>query len=169
MNIPFIKWINTNEGTAAMLRLFFFIMFFPTAYFDPYYIYTGYFGSILGIVLFSKGFFIVIKLGLYFLTYPEFKTMLNGKNPNRFIKEGPYSYCRHPFYFGFSLMFSGMMLPFTSLLTLLCFVTYHIFTYIAITEEEKKLVRIFPSEYTAYQKEVPRFYPRSVWGLITVL
>lgn len=76
---------------------------------------------------------------------------------NKLVANGMFRFVRHPMYFGVSLVF--LFNPFISTLTLtdrICAVSYLI---IGSFFEEKRMLRIFGTEYQLYKENVPRFLP----------
>jgi protein-S-isoprenylcysteine O-methyltransferase Ste14 len=77
--------------------------------------------------------------------------------------KGPYKFVRHPVYF-FSIIFL-MCRPVMDLfyLTLLvCIIGYF---YIGSIFEERKLIRVFGSEYIKYKERVPRIFPVNITNI----
>ena len=80
------------------------------------------------------------------------------------VREGPYSVCRNPLYFfsflgGIGVGLCTESLTLTALLVLLFAVMYIPVIY----TEEVRLHRLFGEPYSAYIREVPRFFPK--WSL----
>ncbi|NJO05623.1 MAG: isoprenylcysteine carboxylmethyltransferase family protein [Chloroflexaceae bacterium] len=74
------------------------------------------------------------------------------------IVNGLYAYVRHPLY-TFSLLFIWLSPAMTANL-LAVFVLFTIYFYIGSIHEEHRLVRVFGETYRAYQRRVPRLFPR---------
>lgn len=80
--------------------------------------------------------------------------------PEKLLRCGPYSMCRHPMYTGFIVFLIGLALRFGtlgSLLVSLAFTAFVVFG--TLFYEEKRLERKCP-EYSSYKKEVPAFIPK---------
>ena len=80
------------------------------------------------------------------------------------VREGPYSVCRNPLYFfsflgGIGVGLCTESLTLTAILVLLFAVMY----IPVIHTEEVRLHRLFGEPYSAYIREVPRFFPK--WSL----
>lgn len=76
--------------------------------------------------------------------------------------EGPYRYCRHPVYF-FSIMFL-LFRPAMDLFYITFLVCIILYFWIGSIYEEKKLVKIFGSDYLEYQKYVPAIIPYKLFS-----
>lgn len=79
------------------------------------------------------------------------------------IVSGPFAHVRNPLYVGNILLYFGMgimsmaIFPYLQIVALLFFfIQYH---YI-VTEEEQYLRKAYGAEYAAFEKNVPRFFPR---------
>ncbi len=76
-----------------------------------------------------------------------------------FINQGLHSYIRHPLYIGLILIFVGYFFfqpTWAALIHLLSLLVYLPF---GIYFEEKKLMKIYPDNYPAYQEKVPDLIP----------
>lgn len=100
-----------------------------------------------------------------FLGIDQIKRYLEGSykiedldERTEFVVKGPFKYSRHPIYL-FSTIFLILRptMDLWYLIMLLCIFAYF---YIGSYYEEKKLVERFGVEYTDYQKNVPRFFPK---------
>lgn len=81
------------------------------------------------------------------------------KQNHELIKTGPYRIVRHPIYTGLLLMSLGTAIEIGQLH---CWVSIPITTvgfWIKLSQEEKLLLRHFPNEYPAYQKQVKALVP----------
>jgi len=83
----------------------------------------------------------------------------NAGNP-RLIDSGVYSWVRHPMYLGTLMACLGFFFAMTSLLSLGIWIVFFLFYDRMATYEEGVLVRVLGEEYTAYQRRVPKWYPR---------
>jgi protein-S-isoprenylcysteine O-methyltransferase Ste14 len=88
------------------------------------------------------------------------------KRPAReqsFRSTGILAVIRHPWYTG-TLIILVFCLPFTDV-NLVWRTVFVIYTLIGTELEERKLLKDFPAEYTAYRTGVPRFFPdpRALW------
>jgi methanethiol S-methyltransferase len=83
-----------------------------------------------------------------------------SENPNAgLVKSGLYAYVRHPLYFGFIVMFWGVLLLIPYYSTLIFVLISFIYLPIGVWLEEQKLIREFGEEYIQYRKEVKMLIP----------
>jgi len=76
------------------------------------------------------------------------------------VQTGPYAIVRNPMYLGILLIGTGIVLVLFRLWVGVIFIIVFTFRYLLlIFKEEKKLLVLFPKEYPAYQKRVPRIKP----------
>jgi protein-S-isoprenylcysteine O-methyltransferase Ste14 len=78
----------------------------------------------------------------------------------RLIDSGVYSWVRHPMYLGTLLFCLGFFFAIASLLSLGVLIVFFVFYDKMATYEEKDLIRVLGEAYIAYQKRVPKWYPR---------
>jgi steroid 5-alpha reductase family enzyme len=76
------------------------------------------------------------------------------------VLEGPQRYVRHPMYFAVVVLFVGWWLvldiTFVLFMAMLFFLWFNL---VVIPFEEKELRALYPAEYAAYARAVPRFLP----------
>jgi protein-S-isoprenylcysteine O-methyltransferase Ste14 len=75
------------------------------------------------------------------------------------IREGVYSFVRHPMYLGPILLYFGLFFSTFSLATLALFVVIVIFYDYIASYEEKLLISKFGEDYVQYQMEVGKWLP----------
>jgi len=85
-------------------------------------------------------------------------------NQPRLIDSGVYSWVRHPMYLGILLFCLGFFFISPSLLSFGIWLAFFILYDKMVIYEEKDLIRIFGEEYIAYQKRVPKWFPRPRLG-----
>ncbi len=73
---------------------------------------------------------------------------------------GPWARVRHPIYLASLLSNLGAAMFIGTSLLILEFAAYALLETLAASCEERRLRRIFPQEYEAYSKRVPRWFPR---------
>lgn len=82
------------------------------------------------------------------------------RKQQQLAKTGPYALVRHPLYFGSFLMMIGFGTLIQDPITLwavagpVAWLYWH-----AIRSEERKVASLFPTEWAAYARRVPRFLP----------
>ncbi len=97
-------------------------------------------------------------LGLRQLSGPPPDTSLDSTSAARLVTTGLHRYVRHPLYTA-SLVLLALVSPMTlNRLALLTGVA--LYFYVGSIFEERKLVREFGDAYRAYQRRVPRLWPR---------
>lgn len=78
----------------------------------------------------------------------------------KLVDSGVYSWVRHPMYLGTLTLLLGFFFFLPSLLSLGVLILFFFFYDKMATYEETDLVRRLGEEYAAYQKKVPRWFPR---------
>ncbi len=126
--------------------LLYFFLIFDT--FNPIsYIFVG-----LGVLIFAAGVFMILW-SIYSLKREVFVP------ENEFIIKGPYSFVRHPMYFGGIIGAFGLAVFASSLVGMVyTIVLTVVLSRIADYEEEDLKVRI-GQEYIEYSKNVPKLFP----------
>jgi len=81
------------------------------------------------------------------------------KQGHELVKTGPYRYVRHPIYTGLLLMCLGTAVAVGQLHSWLGFVLLGVGFWIKLKQEESLMLRHFPDEYPAYQKQVKALVP----------
>lgn len=76
------------------------------------------------------------------------------------ITRGPYRYCRHPAYSGSLLQIIGLTLAFRAVLGLVFMIVFIPILFWRIRDEESLLVDAFHRDYSEYQRNVPKLFPR---------
>jgi protein-S-isoprenylcysteine O-methyltransferase Ste14 len=78
------------------------------------------------------------------------------------IDIGVYAWVRHPMYLGILLVCLGCLLAVPSILALTIWIAFFLIYNKMTTYEETDLKRILGEKYAAYQKRVPKWFPRLV-------
>jgi protein-S-isoprenylcysteine O-methyltransferase Ste14 len=81
------------------------------------------------------------------------------KQDHELIKTGPYRFARHPIYTGLLLMALGTAVALGQLRCWIGVVVVTIGFWIKLKQEERLMLRHFPDEYPAYQKQVKALVP----------
>jgi protein-S-isoprenylcysteine O-methyltransferase Ste14 len=116
-------------------------------------------GTLLKEILKLVGLFLVFAgvLGRILCT-----VYIGGRKNRELCQSGIYGMCRNPLYFFSFLGFVGICLVSKNLtLAAGAAVLFLILYRAVIRSEEKKLAGIFPEEFPVYERNVPRFWPRS--------
>lgn len=82
---------------------------------------------------------------------------------SKLIDSGVYSWVRHPMYLGTLVFCLGFFFYSFSLLSFGVWIGFFILYDKMAAYEERDLIRILGEEYIAYQKRVPKWFPR-LWG-----
>lgn len=118
-------------------------------------LFNSFLISILGLL--------VITIGVVFFTVAaitmknSWRVGIDKDTKTELISEGIYKYSRNPAFVGFYLMFIGVFLVYTDLIT--CFMMLlNIYTMNRLVfEEEKHLEEMFGQEYIIYKANTPRY------------
>lgn len=87
---------------------------------------------------------------------------IGGRKNKELCQSSVYGMCRNPLYFFSFLGLTGICLSSQNLsLTLLACTLFLILYRAVIRSEEKKLLGVFPDDFPNYERNVPRFWPRS--------
>jgi len=81
------------------------------------------------------------------------------KQGHELVKTGPYRFVRHPIYTGLLVMCLGTGIEIGRLRCLLSLVMVGVGFWIKLKQEEALMLRHFPNEYPAYQKQVKALVP----------
>ncbi len=76
------------------------------------------------------------------------------------LKEGPYRYCRHPFYSALILNQISIPMIMHSLIGTVFFGAFLPAWYLLIRLEEAELISFWGEEYLTYMRKVPAIIPR---------
>lgn len=81
------------------------------------------------------------------------------KQGHELVTTGPYRFVRHPIYTGLLVMCLGTAVEFSSVRFWLALPVWFIGFWIKLKQEERLMLRHFPDEYTAYQKQAKALVP----------
>jgi len=81
------------------------------------------------------------------------------KRDHELVKNGPYQFVRHPIYTGILLMCLGTAIDIGRLRGGLALLLMTAAFWIKLKQEERLMLRHFPNEYPAYQKQVKALVP----------
>lgn len=112
----------------------------------------------IGLLLYGFGFVLMHYVQIFMGRF--FSVEITIQENHQLIKNGPFSYVRHPRYLGIVIFSLGIALIFNSLagiiISLLIFFTLKR----RISAEEKILAEKFGDEWTKYAKKTPGFIPK---------
>lgn len=115
------------------------------------------------VAILGKGNKRYILYGLPFIITGELIRIISSgtiKKNEVLTKEGIYSFCRNPLYFGSFLISLGFSIASKNIFIWLYFIIFFpLIYYLTIKYEEKFLFEKFGNEYLEYKKSVPSFIP----------
>lgn len=111
-----------------------------------------------GIVLHS---WTAILLGLKAtIGYTELEKVQKSKN-TKLITKGPFSVVRHPSYWAHTfILFGTFLVSGLIVMGIIVLIDLIIAYFITMELEEKELIERFGEDYSKYQNEVPKFFPK---------
>ena len=101
-----------------------------------------------------------LGFGLYLIAKSHKAVFGKITDQPRLIDSGVYSRVRHPMYLGILLLCLGFFFISPSLLSFGVWLAFFVLYDKMTAYEEKDLLRILGEEYIAYQKRVPKWFPR---------
>ena len=125
-------------------------------FYKPSFIVVG-----LGYLVTITGFGIMLTcIKKYFMSLSGLRSLLQETVYPELIISGIHRHVRHPLYLGTFVFIWGLfiLVPLLSLFIANFIIT--VYTLLAIPFEEKKLVAEFGEQYKAYQKTVPKIFPK---------
>ena len=137
---------------AGLIPLIYLSIFLP----DPY---------LLSLIWLSPIAYLLIPAGLVLLYLAfkafdgaEFLGIKKEKKPE-LVLSGMYQYVRHPLYFATIILILGLFLLIPTQKMLLVLLISYVYILVGYRLEERKLVAVFGTTYTAYQKRVKALIP----------
>lgn len=111
--------------------------------------------SMSGLFLITIGviFFIIAAITMK----NSWRVGIDKTTKSKLITEGIYKYSRNPAFVGFYLMFIGLFLVYTDLITCISMLLNLYAMNRLVIEEEKHLEEVFGKEYINYKKKAPRY------------
>lgn len=111
--------------------------------------------SILGLFLIAIGviFFIIAAITMK----NSWRVGIDKSTKSKLITEGIYKYSRNPAFVGFYLMFIGLFLGYSDVITCISMLFNIYAMNRLVIEEEMHLQEVFGKEYTDYKKKAPRY------------
>lgn len=102
--------------------------------------------------------YVFLGLGFYLLS-AAWNVLYRAQRNDQLATTGPYAHIRHPQYVAFVMILVGFLLQWPTLLTLLMFpILLVMYTRLSVTEERDMRMR-FGTDFDAYAKRAPRFFP----------
>ncbi len=101
-----------------------------------------------------------IGFSLYLIAKSHKAVFGKAHDQARLIDSGVYSWVRHPMYLGILMSCLGFFFASPSLLSLGVWLVFFVLYDKMATYEEKDLIRILGEDYIAYQKRVPKWFPK---------
>ena len=102
----------------------------------------------------------ILIIAGFWLLASAWKVLYAAQSHHRLATAGPYARVRHPQYMGFILIMTGFLFQWPTLITLIMFPVL-VFMYIHLARSEEWDARIeFGEDYTHYEANTPRFFPR---------
>jgi protein-S-isoprenylcysteine O-methyltransferase Ste14 len=104
--------------------------------------------------------FVSLGFGLYLVAKSHKAVFGEAHVQPKLLDSGVYSWVRHPMYLGILLLCLAFFFASSSLLSLGILVVFFIFYNKMAAYEEKSLTQMLGEEYVAYQKRVPKWFPK---------
>lgn len=111
--------------------------------------------SILGLFLIAIGFIFFIIAAITMKN--SWRVGIDKSTKSKLITEGIYKYSRNPAFVGFYLMFIGLFLGYSDVITCISMLFNIYAMNRLVIEEEMHLQEVFGKEYTDYKKKAPRY------------
>ena len=96
----------------------------------------------------------------------NFKIMGSILRKNVLRKDGPFKYCRNPFYLGQTMFIAGAGIMVLCWMNIVAIILLIILTHLTIKAEEKKLKEKFGNDYARYKAVTPRYFPKNLTEFI---
>jgi protein-S-isoprenylcysteine O-methyltransferase Ste14 len=103
---------------------------------------------------------LLIGTGIYLAVKGHRVVFGEVREPPAVIRNGVFSYTRHPLYLSTILLYLGLVVLTMSLASLILWVIICVFYDRISAYEEVRLAERFGEEYSEYTKQVPRWLPR---------
>ena len=104
--------------------------------------------------------FVSLGFGLYLVAKSHKAVFGEAHVQPKLLDSGVYSWVRHPMYLGILMCCLGFFFVSPSLLSIGILLAFFIIYDKMTTYEEKNLTQILGEEYIAYQKRVPKWFPK---------
>ncbi len=121
---------------------------------DFFFINT--FTTFVGIMLTAIGVSIFILSTIFMKS--SWRVGIDKNTKTTLVTNGIYKFSRNPAFVGFYLMFVGLFLTYSNIITLIVLVIKVVAFHLLILQEEKHLLTMFGDEYKRYKRKVPRYF-----------
>ena len=74
------------------------------------------------------------------------------------VTDGIYKFSRNPAFVGFYLMFVGLFLTYSNIISLIVLAMNFVAFHLLILQEERHLLTLFGNEYARYKRKAPRYF-----------
>ncbi|WP_024832470.1 methyltransferase family protein [Ruminiclostridium josui] len=118
-------------------------------------IFKSMFITYTGILITALGSGIFILAIVFMKT--SWRVGIDKSSQTTLLTNGIYKYSRNPAFVGFNLMFLGVFLSYSNIITLGIWFINIIAFHLLILQEEKHLSTVFGKEYEKYRRNVPRY------------
>lgn len=116
---------------------------------NAYTEYAGLFITTLGLLV-----FIIAMVHMK----TSWRVGIDKQTKTSLITYGIYRFSRNPVFVGFDLMFIGLFVTYTCILTLIVMFANILAFHLLILQEERHLTLTFKQEYIDYKLKVPRYF-----------
>lgn len=96
----------------------------------------------------------------YFISLSGLRSLFQPTSRPTLMVSGIHRHVRHPLYLGTFLTIWGLAILFPYLSLIIANTVITLYTVVAIRFEEEKLVQEFGDDYRAYQRSVPKLWPK---------
>ena len=154
LNMPAYR-VGYNSIAVVSLCL---LMYFHYRMSSPVFFEATFFSDVLSaLLMLTGGTMMVWSILIYF---KQHSGLYLQSNIPALQTTGMHSAVRHPLYLGTLIFLAGTTLFWPMQKNILAFIIIFFYTLTGAWLEEKKLVKIFGSDYEKYQKKVPMLLPR---------
>lgn len=110
----------------------------------------------IGIIVTAAGVCLFILATIFMKS--SWRVGIDKNTKTTLITDGIYNFSRNPAFLGFYLMFIGLFITYSNILTLYILVLNVLTFHLLILQEEKHLFSMFGVEYERYKRKVPRYF-----------
>jgi protein-S-isoprenylcysteine O-methyltransferase Ste14 len=114
----------------------------------------------LNFPLLFSGTILFWSLSFYLISKSHKAVLEQVQDPPKLVDSGVYSWVRHPMYLGTLLFCLAFLFITFSLVSIGIWIAFFLFYDRMATYEEKNLFKILGEDYTSYQKQVSKWFPK---------